>query len=418
MSIRPTGGQAPSGPDLPAVLFVDDEPRSLKYFSRAFSSDFPVLTAASAAEAEAILETGHARVGVLISDQRMPGASGVQLLAQAKARYPLIVRLLTTAYADLESAVAAVNRGEIHRYLLKPWNIPELRAELLGAVQLHLRRRHEQGLLQARRHTMLTLASHIAHELRTPLATIRIAAHNLQDYWSELVAAYRRDAALGQGPPPLDGPLLDVLAGTPREIQGMVDRANMLINLLLTNAREEPDPRAPYPVLSLSRCVGEALHTYPFRPGERQRVHLEGDDFSIRGSQVLLSFTLYNLLGNALDAIQAAGKGEILIRLAPAADANRLYFRDSGSGIPAELLPRIFDEFFSGKASGYGTGMGLPFCKRVMTAFGGSIQCRSRPGELTELELTFPRVPPAGALDLPVRAPLEPAHLSGTAGPA
>lgn len=383
----------PSGHELPAVLFVDDEPKIRKYFLIAFKDYFPILTAGSAREAETILLTEHTRVGVLISDQRMPGTTGVQLLGQIKTRYPLIVRLLTTAYADLESAIAAVNRGEVYRYLLKPWNIPELRSELLDAVQLHLQRCHEQELLQARRHAMLTLASHIAHELRTPLATIRIAAHNLQDYWADLVATYRCHAVSDQAPPPLDGTLLAALAGTPREIQEMVDRANMLINLLLANAREEPDPHAQYPILSLSRCVYESLHTYPFRSGERQRVCIEGEDFHVRGSQILLSFTLYNLLGNALDAIYSAGKGEILIRLAPDTDVNRLYFQDTGSGIPSEVLPHVFDEFFSSKASGYGTGMGLPFCKRVMTALGGTIQCRSKPGESTEVELAFPSVP-------------------------
>ncbi len=71
-------------------------------------------------------------------------------------------------------------------------------------------------------------------------------------------------------------------------------------------------------------------------------------------------------------------------------DFNRLRFTDTGTGIAPDVLPHVFDEFYSGKPKGHGTGMGLPFCRRVMTGLGGDIQCRSRPGEFTEILLRFP----------------------------
>jgi signal transduction histidine kinase len=85
-----------------------------------------------------------------------------------------------------------------------------------------------------------------------------------------------------------------------------------------------------------------------------------------------------------------AAKGEILLRLDPGSPNHRLYLRDTGTGISPQVLPHVFDEFYSGKGAGRGTGMGLPFCRRVMNAFGGSIECRSSDGEYTELELIFP----------------------------
>ena len=91
-------------------------------------------------------------------------------------------------------------------------------------------------------------------------------------------------------------------------------------------------------------------------------------------------------------SIGEARKGEIRIVLAPGEDWHRLYFRDTGIGISSEVLPHVFEEFYSGKGEGRGTGMGLPFCRRVMNSFGGEVECRSREGEYTELELTFPRV--------------------------
>ena len=140
---RSAGGATPSE-STPAILYVDDEPKSVKYFSRALERDFPILSAASAEAAEALLESEGGGIGVLVSDQRMPVESGVQLLARVKEHHPQIVRVLTTAHADLDAAVEAVNRGEIYRYILKPWDIEMLRSELRGAMDLYLRRRHER----------------------------------------------------------------------------------------------------------------------------------------------------------------------------------------------------------------------------------------------------------------------------------
>lgn len=373
----------------PAVLYVDDEAKSRKYFALAFGRDFPVLTAGSVAEAQTILQREGDRVGVLITDQRMPGETGVVLLDRVKERYPQIIRLLTTAYANLDEAMAAVNRGEIHRYILKPWDIGALREELQEAIALHQRKRREQDLLQGRRHAMMALASHIAHELSTPLASIRALASNIEDHVAPLVAGYAPATAESAA---ISADMLELLEGSPRQIRSLVDRANMLIRLLLINVAENPEERSDYRRFSVNRCVGEALATYPFREEERRLVRVEGEDFEAFGSEVLLSYVIYNLLKNSLYAIASARKGEILILTEPAQPMNRLRFRDTGSGIPAQVLPRVFDEFFTGKVSGRGTGMGLPFCRRVMTAFGGSILCHSKPGELTELVLSFPRL--------------------------
>lgn len=376
----------------PAILYVDDEPRSIKYFVRAFERDFSILTAESVAEAEALLAAESDQVGVLISDQRMPVETGVQLLDRVKTRYPQIVRLLTTAYADLNDAVAAVNKGEIHRYILKPWDVEALRADLRAAIDLYRLRRHEQDLLQARRRTIMSLASHIAHELSTPLATIHTAVGSMKEYLPDLVDAYRRKLDKG-ATQSIPRPMLELLDTTPRMVLSLVERTNMLIQLLLMNAAEDAEERSDYVVFSLRKCIDEALRTYPFSDGEETLVGVEGEDFSVYGSELLLSYVLYNLIKNALYAVNTASQGEIRICLTPGIPNNRLYFRDTGTGIAPLVLPHIFEEFFSGKGLGRGTGMGLPFCRRVMNAFGGTIECRSSEGDYTELELTFPEIP-------------------------
>jgi len=383
-----------SGRATPAILYVDDEPQSVKYFRRAFGSEFRILTAGSGAEAQRILEAAAADggVGVLVTDQRMPVETGVQLLDRVKDRHPTIVRVLTTAYADLNDAVAAVNRGEIHRYILKPWDLESLRADLRASMRLYRERQAQQDLLQARRGTMAALASYVAHELATPLTSIAAAAAGLERYLPALLEGKGSTAAGAQvdGIPP---EVLDVLKKTPALILGSANRSRMLIRLLLMNAGSSCEGAAPREPLSMYRIVEEALDGYPFVTQERDLIHVEGDEFALSGSATLLIHVLHNLIKNALDAILAAGKGAVRLTLEPGADWNRLAVTDSGSGIAPEVIPRVFDEFFSLKGPGRGTGMGLPFCRRVMTELGGEIACRSVLGEYTRVELCFPPLP-------------------------
>lgn len=128
-----------------AVLYVDDEEMALKYFRRMLGRDFTVHVATdSQAGLDILAEHGDA-IGVLVSDQRMPGESGVELLKKARKRWPHIVRVLTTAYADLDDAIEAVNRGEIFRYITKPWNVKTLHNEIGQAMELfQLRYEHAQ----------------------------------------------------------------------------------------------------------------------------------------------------------------------------------------------------------------------------------------------------------------------------------
>lgn len=132
----------------PAILFVDDEANAVKYFHRAIGSMAPVLTAGSVEEGKIVLDANADRIAVLISDQRMPDAYGNELLLYARDRYPHMVRILTTAYSELEHTVEAVNQGQIHRYIQKPWEIAALRMELKQALEVAALRRDHADLLR------------------------------------------------------------------------------------------------------------------------------------------------------------------------------------------------------------------------------------------------------------------------------
>lgn len=117
-----------------SILYVDDESQALKYFEKAFGKFFKIQTCESAKDALSILEKSSDDIGVLVTDQRMPNQTGVSLLENVRSQYPHIVRLLTTAYAELENAIDAVNDGAVFRYITKPWNINELKGVLKNAM--------------------------------------------------------------------------------------------------------------------------------------------------------------------------------------------------------------------------------------------------------------------------------------------
>lgn len=143
----PSPARPAPAPALPTILYVDDEANALKYFQRAIAPLADVLTATSVEEGKRILDENASRIAVLVSDQRMPGAYGNELLSYAWDRYPDIVRILTTAYSEIEHTVEAVNQGQIHRYIQKPWDIAALRMELKQALALaQLRNEHAQLL--------------------------------------------------------------------------------------------------------------------------------------------------------------------------------------------------------------------------------------------------------------------------------
>jgi response regulator RpfG family c-di-GMP phosphodiesterase len=109
----------------PILLVVDDEPLVLNSLERLFEDHFDVLKAESGVGALELLKAHE--VDVLISDQRMPGMTGVELLERAKTVRPSAMRILLTGYADLDAVRAAVNAGEVFRYLTKPWSNAVLR---------------------------------------------------------------------------------------------------------------------------------------------------------------------------------------------------------------------------------------------------------------------------------------------------
>jgi len=116
------------------VLFVDDEERILTALKTIFGSRYDVMTAANGADALEVISRG--KIPVIVSDQRMPGMLGVELLRRAREISPQSVRILLTGYSDLASIVGSINEGEVYRFISKPWDNQELQQALAEAVEI------------------------------------------------------------------------------------------------------------------------------------------------------------------------------------------------------------------------------------------------------------------------------------------
>ena len=117
------------------VLYVDDEPSLCRAFARLFRQDAKVVVATASSPQEALILLDAEQFDVIVSDLRMPGMSGIELLAKGRRMRPEMRRLLVSGFADFESALDAINEVGVDRMLVKPWDIGELRTAVHGAAE-------------------------------------------------------------------------------------------------------------------------------------------------------------------------------------------------------------------------------------------------------------------------------------------
>ncbi len=239
---------------------------------------------------------------------------------------------------------------------------------------------------------MMLLSSSIAHELRTPLASIRAGVHGISALIPKLISTYRKAKEQNLEIEKIPEKMLDMAADTLNRIDQAAQQSNQVIDMILTSISANENNLKRDDLCSIQKCVCSALAEYVFPPGKAELVKVKGlNDFNFYGSEMLIKHIIFNLLRNALYFIQKAGKGEIYIWTSTENDYNILHCKDTGPGIAKEVLPKIFDRFFT-DGTHRGTGVGLSFCKIVMESLEGKIECNSIFGAYTEFVLFFPKV--------------------------
>ncbi len=144
------------------IMIVDDEPANLRVLERLFRPDYQVVTAPSGAEALVLLEQHD--IALLISDQRMPAMTGIELMTKTVAIRPQMVKILLTGYTDVGALIEALNSGLVYRYLTKPWNNDDLRLTVSRALEHYevMKSKHLLGMENQRLRDRLQEISELA----------------------------------------------------------------------------------------------------------------------------------------------------------------------------------------------------------------------------------------------------------------
>lgn len=372
------------------VLIVDDEPDNLFVLKSFLETDYEVLDATDGAEALALAESHD--VDVVITDQRMPGMTGVELLERLRLVRPDVAGIVLTAYTDTPALMSAINQARAFRYLKKPWQAEDLvavvaqasehvfqaraiarlvellaaRTEALGRALDDLRVAQQQMLHLERLSTMGRLAAGVTHDLRNAMTGLVMLQGQLQK----------------RGIPDDAVRTLDVGVAGIRNLLGTLVTLNQFArDSRLTLSREPLDP---------ADVVRDALSVGRFDLEVRDRrleVALSDDLPQILGDRPKLVQVMVNLFRNA---IQATGEGQRIAIEARAADGHvTLAVEDEGRGIDPAIAGRLFEPFVSTKRD-EGMGMGLYMARLIVESHEGKISAANRPGGGARFELSLP----------------------------
>ncbi|MCA9140733.1 MAG: hybrid sensor histidine kinase/response regulator [Planctomycetales bacterium] len=210
------------------ILYVDDEETALKYFGQLFGDTFRITTISSGEDAWTYIQNNPERIAVLVTDQRMGKVSGVELMERARNRYPNIVRILITAFTQLDYAVRSVNEGGAFRYLTKPIKEEEMVGTLMRACDFHSLTSDRDRLLKEKLSVLHRLV--VMDRVRGLVVAMSAMNGRIRGAWDAL-ASYMEQSPINQRlrVQMEDIAELNLLAVAKRESQQMIETINMLL---------------------------------------------------------------------------------------------------------------------------------------------------------------------------------------------
>ncbi len=365
-----------------AILYVDDEEKSLKYFIRAFEPHFRILTATNAQEGFRLFEEHKDDLCLLMTDQRMPGEKGVQLLEKARQLRPKVIRILATAYSDMDAAIDAVNSGAIYKYITKPWDIPQLETTLRRGIEFFLVQQERDNLMREKlsvlHNMMITdrivslgiLASGLGHHIRNSLVAVRtfldLAPSKLQEenvhldelrnpnFWNDFYEHVQRQIQR------VTEMLSDLGVSSTPAVAVFSDEVSL--KEVLAEAESKVKGRFAQKNITVDNQV----------PDNLPKMHVDGQKFA-RLFELLLADEAVSLP----DGSRVTLKASTLASSSTAEACIQLDLSDNGPGLPAEKLRSIFDPFFVRVDDPQEFGINLMTCYFLIYHHGGSIEVKS-----------------------------------------
>ncbi|MGE9311517.1 hybrid sensor histidine kinase/response regulator [Niabella sp. CJ426] len=355
------------------VLYVDDEENNLSSFKANFRRLYEIYTASSGAGALDILS--QTEVHVVISDQRMPEMTGVELFKRVKKLYPEPIRILLTGYTDIEALAEAINEGDIYRYITKPWNEIELNNGIQNAYDVFKTRRELKDKvveLEKTNDELNRFIYSISHELRAPLASALgvINLAKLDNVYSESEKGHE-----------YWGLIEDCCARLDYNITSTLQYYK---NSRYSTIKEEVDfQKLVNDLIVVHKLANNVEDKIKFEVNIDQPERFVGDVFRI---EIIIG----NLISNAIK-YQNPDEENKLIRID--VKVNRLdaiiSIVDNGLGILNDHLNKIFNQFFR-VHNQKGTGLGLFIVREALAKLDGKISVESVVNSGTKFTLRIP----------------------------
>jgi len=367
------------------VLFVDDNPLILKTIELAFAKEhYKTFFARNGEEALALVDEHSPQV--IVTDLRMPGMNGLDLLRRARIRHPDFIGMIFTAYLDIDTIMEAVSDEAVWRYITKPWqDARELLLAVRNAFQYHeataARQQVEEQLQRTERLAALgNLVSGIAHQFNN----INVG-----------IMAYVQMALLQKG--------------LPTELRDNLEQVNKFAKRATEIVRElsnfsDQSAHWSFSESSLTDTVREALS---FCSKELKNENIEVTTSYEGPCKAILNFGLVtqlmkNLIHNAEHATLGRSPRKITVETGTLADRVFVRVSDNGYGIAPEYISKVFDPFFttkgaqapigSAQASVSGLGLGLSMAQTVAQVHNGELTVKSTPEKGTEFTFSLPAV--------------------------
>jgi two-component system probable response regulator PhcQ len=380
-----------------AILYVDDEEKSLKYFTRAFQDQFRVFTATNAQDGFGLLNQHKDEIGILMTDQRMPGEKGVQLLEKARQLRPRIIRMLATAYSDIDAAVDAVNTGAIYKYVHKPWDIPSLEVTLRRALEFFMVQRERDQLLKEKlsvlHNLMITdrvvslgvLAAGLGHHIRNSLVAVRtfldLAPEKLQEEKVDLEELRNPNFW--------------------RDFYAHVQKQLHRITEMLSDLGLAADERTAHfdDIVDLHALVNEITPKIQTKTATKTVAienQIPGNLPKLQADRHKLAHFFELLLKDEVLNLQDGGKIELNAREEKTAEGIPvlvLTIKDNGPGLTSESIRSVFDPFFVRYDNPKEFGLNLMACFFIIYHHGGKIDVQSQPNGGTAFAITLPLNP-------------------------
>jgi two-component system sensor histidine kinase/response regulator len=355
-----------------SVLYVDDEENNLSSFRAYFRKEYEVYATTNVADAFTILENNP--IHIIISDQRMPLITGIEFLEKTIEKSPDSMRLLITAYSDIDIVVEAINRGQISKYIQKPWDWEKLSLAIENCVltyksKIELKQKNNQ--LQKANDELNKFVYRVSHDLRAPLMSIlgiiQLSETNEKSKTIENHFQIIKTCVLK-----LDTFIKNIIDyyknSHPEEIRGTIDFKTLVLNIY--DSLKHLDQRVI------------------FKSEIEQTKEFIGDSFRI---EVILK----NLISNAIKYQNPNNKNPLLqVQIVSNKKEVCITVSDNGIGIAPEHLEKIFNMFFriGTSANKEGTGIGLYIVKEAVEKMNGSITVESTPFVGTSFNITIPAI--------------------------